>query len=64
VATLCDITGDEEKSSRLAALHATYAKGDSGEELADTSLLFEVLTGFDITVREILDNFTRFFFYP
>ena len=57
---LCHSVSDEEKTNRIAALRSTYTKGNSGEAIAGSSLLLEVLSRFvDITTANaILQNIT------
>lgn len=55
--------GDEEKDSRMAALRATYKKGEKGKEneIAGTSILLEVLTSLkdEKVAKDILSSITR-----
>ena len=56
IATLCDITNDKQKSSRLNDVETTYRRWYQNEEIQGASLLAQVL-GDDIV--EVLAKFNR-----
>lgn len=59
ITTLCNITSDEERGSRIAALKATYKK--ERKEVAGPSILMEVITGLadEETARKVIGTITE-----
>jgi hypothetical protein len=58
---LCQLTNDEEKSSRITVLHNTYSNGQSGNKTIGYAQLLAVLTRISDaqTATQILDNISQ-----
>jgi len=60
VGALCNVSDDEEKTSRITTLRNTYTKGQRSELIVGALLLSHLLNGFvaDEAANEILNNIT------
>jgi len=60
VGALCNVSDDEEKTSRITTLRNTYTKDQRSELIVGTLLLSHLLNGFvgDEAANEILNNIT------
>jgi hypothetical protein len=69
IGKLCDVTHDEEKSSRLEVVHNTYVKGLEGTEIKGATQLLETFTvihdGDEVSIPSyIYDYCAELFFLP